>query len=48
MPKTRHFPEFKERLPDVTGKVFVITGTTSRALIFALHAPTRIDWRLAM
>jgi len=29
MPKTRHFPEFKERLPDVTGKVFVITGTTS-------------------
>jgi len=29
MPKTRFFPEFKQRLPDVTGKVFVITGTTS-------------------
>src|SRR6056297_3525593 len=29
MPKTRFFPEFKEELPDVTGKVFVITGTTS-------------------
>lgn len=29
MPKTRYFPEFKQGLPDVTGKVFVITGTTS-------------------
>lgn len=29
MPKTRFFQEFKEELPDLTGKVFVITGTTS-------------------
>lgn len=29
MPKTRHFRKFKQGLPDVTGKVFVITGTTS-------------------
>jgi NAD(P)-dependent dehydrogenase (short-subunit alcohol dehydrogenase family) len=29
MPKTRYFPEFKKSLPDIAGKVFVITGTTS-------------------
>lgn len=29
MPKTRYFSKFKEGLPSVTGKVFVITGTTS-------------------
>ncbi|MEE4281070.1 MAG: SDR family NAD(P)-dependent oxidoreductase [Pseudomonadales bacterium] len=29
MPKTRFFQEFKQGLPDATGKVFVITGTTS-------------------
>lgn len=29
MPITRFFPEFIEGLPDITGKVFVITGTTS-------------------
>lgn len=29
MAKTKHFPQFKEQLPDVRGKVFVITGTTS-------------------
>lgn len=29
MAKTRHFPEFKAELPDVTDKTFVITGTTS-------------------
>lgn len=29
MPKTKYFQEFKQRLPGVTGKVFVITGTTS-------------------
>jgi len=29
MPKTIHFQSFKQRLPEVTGKVFVITGTTS-------------------
>lgn len=29
MPKTKFFQEFKQGLPDVTGKVFVITGTTS-------------------
>lgn len=29
MSKTRFFPEFKQKLPDLTGKVFVITGTTS-------------------
>jgi len=29
MPRTRYFPEFKQGLPDVTGKVFVISGTTS-------------------
>ncbi|MEM9071371.1 MAG: SDR family NAD(P)-dependent oxidoreductase [Myxococcota bacterium] len=29
MPKTKHFPKFKAGLPDVTGRVFVITGTTS-------------------
>lgn len=29
MPKTKYFQDFKQRLPAVTGKVFVITGTTS-------------------
>jgi NAD(P)-dependent dehydrogenase (short-subunit alcohol dehydrogenase family) len=29
MTKTRHFREFKQTLPDATGKVFVVTGTTS-------------------
>lgn len=29
MPKSRYFPAFKRTLPDATGKVFVITGTTS-------------------
>lgn len=29
MPKSRYFPAFKQTLPDATGKVFVITGTTS-------------------
>ncbi|WP_439101244.1 SDR family NAD(P)-dependent oxidoreductase [Congregibacter sp.] len=29
MPKTKFFPQFKARLPDLTDKVFVITGTTS-------------------
>ncbi len=29
MPKTKHFHQFKNTLPQVVGKVFVITGTTS-------------------
>lgn len=29
MPKTKLFPKFKKSLPNVSGKVFVITGTTS-------------------
>ena len=29
MPKTKLFPQFIQGLPDVSGKVFVITGTTS-------------------
>lgn len=31
MVKTKRFAEFKQGLPDVSGKVFVITGTTSGA-----------------
>ena len=33
-----HYPQFKERLPDLTGKTIVITGTTSGTGKIAAHA----------